>query len=140
LNIDALNDSFFVDTRLIGIIASLKHYRLCWELNNKFGYNFRLNPEIEINLLKKNRHYYFHIYQHRAVNCFADHYLYHNHYDGEYLLPEFKHIDYLWLIKGDGAFDENCPDIIQKIKEVAGVQMAAELDVEKIRNKGNMVF
>jgi hypothetical protein len=140
LNIDELNDDFFSDTKLIGIISSLKHYRLCWELNSRFGYNFRLNPEIEIDLLKKQRHYYFHIYQHHDPANFVDHYLYHNHYDGEYLLNEFKHMDYLWLIKGDGCMDTDCNETIRRIKGIDGIQMANELDVDKIRNKGNMVF
>ena len=53
LNIDELNDDFFEDTRLLGISTALKNYQFCWQLNNMLGYNFRLNPEIEIHLRKK---------------------------------------------------------------------------------------
>lgn len=140
LNIEELNNDFFEDTRLLGITASVKNYRFCWYLNNGMGFDFRLNPEIEIQLIKKQRKYFFNIYQFQEPNSFLFHYLYHNHFDGEYLLPEFKHIDFLWLMKGDWVDDEKCNWIKQSIKNIAGVQLVAELTNEQIKNKGNMVF
>ena len=104
------------------------------------GYNFRLNPEIEIHLHKKGRNYYFQVYCHQVRNSYLSHYIYHNHNDGEYLLPEFRHIDFLWLMKGDLVNDTQCNELIQSIKKINGVQLVAELTNEKIRNKGNMVF
>lgn len=140
LNIDELTHDFFEDTRLLGITASVKNYQFCWLLNNALGFRFRLNPEIEIHLLKKSRSYYFKVYQHNIRNSFLKHYLYHNHFDGEYLLPEFKHMDFLWLMKGDCVDDENCSQLIQSVKKITGVQLVAELTNEKIRNKGHLIF
>lgn len=140
LNIDELNDDFFEGTRLLGITTGLKNYQFCWHINNALGYHFRLNPDIEIHLKRKERSYYFHVYQHNVRNSFLSHYLYHNHYDGEYLLPEFRHMDFLWLLKGDFVDDVQCNELIQSIKKINGVQLVAELTNEKIRNKGNMVF
>ena len=140
LNIDELNDDFFEDTRLLGITAPLKNYQFCLQLNNLLGYDFRLNPDIEIHLRKKNRSYYFSVYQSTEPNSFLTHYLYHNQFDGEYLLPEFKHMDFLWLMKGDFVDDEKCSWIRQAVRGITGVQLVAELTNEQIRNKGNMVF
>lgn len=140
LDIDSLNNDFFEDTRLLGITAPIKNYKFCWQLNNLLGYSFRLNPEIEIHLRRKNRNYYFSVYESLEQNSFLVHYLYHNHFDGEYLLPEFKHMDFLWLMKGDVIDPEKCDKIKQSIRGIGGVQMVAELTNEKIKNKGNMVF
>jgi hypothetical protein len=140
LDIQSLNEDFFEETRLLGIIAPIKNYQLCWQLNNLFGYDFRLNPEIEIHLLKKNRNYFFNIYESTEPASFLTHYIYHNQFDGEYLLPEFKHMDFLWLMKGDCVDDEKCNWIKQAIKSISGVQLVAELTNEQIKNKGNMVF
>jgi hypothetical protein len=140
LNVDELTDDFFEDTRLLGIIASVKNYQFCWNLNTSLGYNFRLNPEIEIHLKKKQRSYFFHVYEHKVRNSFLSHYLYHNHYDGEYLLPEFKHMDFLWLMKGDWVDDETCSGISQSLKVLNGVQLVTELTNEMIKNKGHLVF
>ena len=139
LNQDELTENFFHDTRLLGIVVSAKSYRFCWQLNNSLGYDFRLNPDLEIHLQKKGRQYFFSVYQH-AVNNFLSHFIYHNQYDGEYLLPEFKHMDFLWLVKGETVPDEECRKLIQSIKNVNGVQLVAELTNEQIKNKGNLIF
>jgi hypothetical protein len=140
LNIDELTDDFFTDTRLFGIVVSVKNYRFCWLLNSSLGYNFRLNPDIEIHTKKKGRHYFFPVYQHSVYNNDLNHFIYHNQYDGEYLLPEFKHMDFLWLIKGDNITDEICSHLIQSVKKINNVQLVAELTNENIKNKGNLVF
>ncbi|MEP6845820.1 MAG: IPExxxVDY family protein [Panacibacter sp.] len=140
LNIDELTDDFFEDTRLLGITATTKSYRFCWTINNMVGFNFRLNPEIEIHLQKKGRQYFFPVYQFTVANTDLSHYIYHNQYDGEYLLPEFKHMDFLWLVKGDCFPDEDCQNLIQSVKKINGVQLIAELTNEHIKNKGNLVF
>lgn len=54
LNIDELNEDFFDDTRLLGIIAPIKSHQFCLQLNNQLGHQFRLNPAIEIHLKKRN--------------------------------------------------------------------------------------
>ncbi|MFY8091059.1 MAG: IPExxxVDY family protein [Chitinophagaceae bacterium] len=140
LNIDELNEDFFDDTRLLGIIAPTKNYHFCWQLNNSLGVKFTLNNDLEIHLRKKRRDYFFNIYQWQEPESFLVHYLYHNHHDGEYLLPEFKHIDFLWLMKGDFVENEKCQWIKNAIKNIASVQLVTELTNEQIKNKGNMVF
>ncbi len=140
LNIEELNEDFFDDTRLLGITAPVKNYQFCLQLNNLLGYQFRLNPGLEIHLRRKERSYYFSIYESKEPNSFLVHYLYHNQFDGEYLLPEFKHMDFLWLMKGDLVDDAKCNWIKQSVRNLSGVQLVAELTNEQIKNKGNMVF
>jgi hypothetical protein len=140
LNTDELTDDFFDETRLFGIMASLKNYQFCWQLNNVSGYDFRLNPEIEIQLRKKERNYFFSIYEFTEPASSLTHYIYHNHFDGEYLLPEFRHMDFLWLMKGNVYDEDKCGWILQTVRQITGVQMIAELTNEKIKNKGNMIF
>jgi len=139
LDNEAIADDFFSDTRLIGIMAPVKNYQFCWLLNNLLGYNFRLNTEIDKQLRKKNRQYFFSVYEHEE-NAFLKYYMFHNHCDGEYLLPEFKHMDFLLLLKGDYADNEKCNNIIALIKSISVVQMAAELTTEKIKNREHLVF
>lgn len=110
------------------------------QLNTNLGYDFRLNPEIEIHLRRKERSYYFSIYQYKEVNSPLTHYLYQNQFDGEYLLPEFKHMDFIWLMKYDLVDDDKCTWIKQTVRNLSGVQLVAELTNEQIKNKGNMVF
>ena len=140
LDIQELAEDFFEDTRLLGIVAPIKDYQLCWLLNQIFRFKFRMNNEIEIQLSKKLRRYHFPVYEYSEPNSSLTHYLYNNHDDGEYLLQEFKHLDYLWLLKGDLVNTENVNDMISLIKDISGVQLIIELTNEKIIHKGHLIF
>jgi len=140
LDIDEMAEDFFDGTRLIGIVATIKDYQLCWLLNQLFRLNFRMNNEIEIQLTKKQRQYFFPVYQYAEPNNSLIHYLYNNQHDGEYLLPEFKHLDYMWLLKGDIVDNSSVQTMISSIRTINGVQMVTELTNEKIKNKGHLIF
>ena len=140
LDVDTLNDNFFEETRILGIIAPIKNYQLCWQMNNLLGFQFRLNADLEVHLRKKNRNYYFSIFESLEPNSCLIHYIYHNQFDGEYLLPEFKHMDFIWLMKGDIVDDEKCNWIKQAVKTINGIQLVTELTNEQVKNKGNMIF
>lgn len=133
-------DGFFEDTRLLGIMAPVKDYQFCWQLNNLLGIDFRINNELEIQLNKKGRNYFFAVYEYHEPATCLKHYLYNNQHDGEYLLPEFKHLDFLWLLKDELVSDETLQQLLQSIRGVNGVQLVVELTYEKIKNKEHLVF
>ena len=94
LDLDELAQDFFEDSRLMGIVAPMKDYRFSWLLNNKLRFDFRMKNDIEIQLTKKGRQYFFAVYEYRDPLGSLCHYLYNNQFDGEYLLPEFRHLDF----------------------------------------------
>jgi len=140
LNVEDLTSDFFEDARLLGIVAPVKDYQFCWNVNNKLRFKFRSNNDIEIQLKKKTRTYFFAVFQYDEPNSSLSHYLYKNHFDGEYLLPEFKHLDYLWLLKGDVVDDAILHDLVNSLRTMNSVQLVTELTNEKIKHKGNLIF
>lgn len=140
LDTKAMTESFFDDARLLGIMAPVKDYQFCWYLNSSIGLNFRINNDLEIKLTRKERLYFFPVYEYAEPTRFLSHYVYKNQFDGEYLLPEFKHLDFLWMMKGDEVDNASLQETIQTIKMINSVQLVLELDVEKIKNKENLVF
>ena len=136
----ALAEEFFEDTRLLGIVAPLKAYQFCWHLNQVLGFDFRVNHDLEIQLTKKLRTYYFSIYEYSNKSGSIKHYLYNNQFDGEYLLPEFKHLDFLWMIRDDLIPDEELNTLMNSIRSVPSVQLVTEMSNEQIRNKQHLIF
>jgi hypothetical protein len=135
-----LTENFFEGTKLLGIMAPIKDYQFCWLLNNFLGVDFRINNEIEIQLTKKERNYFFAVYEYGEPHTCLKHYLYNNQFDGEYLLAEFRHFDFLWLMKGEEIGEEKFQELTQSVKNIKGVQLVSELTNEKIRNKDHLVF
>src|SRR5688500_12698623 len=123
LNTKELTDEFFEDTRLLGIMAPIKDYQFCWQVNSTLGMDFRINNEIEIQLTRKKRDYFFAVYEFNEPTGSLCHYIYNNRFDGEYLLPEFRHLDFLWLMKGDQVPNERLLNTIGFLKTVNGVQL-----------------
>ena len=131
--------NFFEDARLLGIMAPVKDYQFCWHLNNSLGMDFRIN-DIEIQRTNKKRNYFFAVYEYEEPAGSLVHYVYNNQFDGEYLLPEFRHLDFLWMMKGDEVSENSLQQTIQTIRSIQHVQLVVELRTDQIRNKENLVF
>ena len=140
LDLEELAQDFFEDTRLLGIVAPMKDYRFSWLLNHRLRFNFRVKNDIEIQLTKKGRQYFFAVYEYHEPSSSLYHYLYNNQFDGEYLLPEFRHLDFLWLLKGDTTSTDGLNELSNSLKSLTGVQLVTELTNEKIKNKGHLIF
>lgn len=141
LDVDDMIDNFFEGARLFGIVANFKNYKFCWYINQMMGYNFVLNPDINIVTSKKNRQYYFPVYECSIPNSSVTHYLYDNTCDGEFLIPKYKNIDFLWLIK-DGYYidDSEFVSFINVIKNTHGVQTIFDIDIDSLSDKGMLIF
>jgi len=137
---DSLIEEFFENTHLLGIVAPIKGYQFIWSINQCLGYNFHVNHNLEIVLVKKSRNYFFSIYEFQIPGSALTHYLYHNQHDGEYLLPEFKHLDFLWLIKGGDMDKDELIALQQSIKNIVFVQLVNEMTNEKIKHKQHLLF
>lgn len=131
---------FFDGARLLGIMAPVKDYQFCWQLNNVLGADFRMNNELEIQLKRKKRDYFFGVFEYCESAGSLEHFLYNNQFEGEYLLPEFKHLDFLWLMKGDTISDEMILEKTNNLRNIIGVQLVVELSCERIKNKDHLVF
>ena len=137
---ETLAQEFFEDSLLLGIGAPIKDYQFCWQLNQILGFDFRINNDFEIQLTKKQRKYFFSVYEFAVPSTCLVHYLYNNQFDGEYLLPEFKHLDFLWLLKGEAVTTDELKALMQSIKSLPGVQLVNEMTNEKIKHKQHLIF
>ncbi|HSN61601.1 MAG TPA: IPExxxVDY family protein, partial [Ferruginibacter sp.] len=129
---ESLAEEFFENSFLMGIVSPVKDYLFTWHVNQKLGLNFRINNSLEIQLRKKNRNYFFSVYEFLEPGSTTFHLLYNNQHDGEYLLPEFKHLDFLWLIKDDIIQDEEVNGLMASIRTIPAVQLITEMTDEKI--------
>lgn len=140
LDTDDLLSDFFHNTRLLGIVAPLKDYSFIWNINQALAFNFRSTAETTIQLKKKNRDYYFNTYTYLPPGTEMYHLLYENQHDGEYLLPEFKHLDFLWLIKECTMSNEEFSGLQMALKNIPAVQFVNEMTNEKIRHKNHLLI
>jgi hypothetical protein len=140
LDMENLEGDFFDGSRLLGIVAPLKGFRFCWLLNRQMRLDFRITNQIEIPMMRKKRQYFFTVYECPEQNKTLVHYLYSNQNDGEFLLPEFRHLDFFWLLKGDCVADEYLSSLADSIRSISGVQLVTELTHTKIKHREHLIF
>ena len=138
---DDLADEFFSDVQLIGIVSTLRGYKFCWSLNHHLSIDFRLHPDMEVQLEKRRLLYYFNIYSFVDTDVNVSYLLYENESKGEYLVPEFKNLDYLWLIRSEEKdMVETKEKLLEKLRKLDIIQMATYIQVENIKSRENLII
>ena len=139
LDDDQISDHFFDNTRILGIASTLKNYQLCFHIEKQLNIDFRTSQDLQIPLEKNKRSYSFTVYEFQQPALATEHFLYTNKNDGEALLPELQHLDYIWLIKG-GFYNSNAEfsSLLQNLKLISGIQLVTEVSHEKIKSRDNL--
>lgn len=137
---DEMTERFYDETRLMGIVAPMQGYKFCWQINKLLNFDFRIVPEMELSMNKRGRNYYFSIYVYNQPSSSVSHFLYSNHHDGEFLLPELRHFDFLWLVKFNRVDEAEMRLFIESLRTIPVLQMVSELSMDKIKNKENLFF
>lgn len=140
LNNDLLAESFFEDARLFGIQCTATPQKFVWLINHHFGYDFRYAAGSEVEFKKKGRQFSFPIFRYLEKHLQVEHILYANQSHGEYLLPELKHTDFLWLIKSDSHQASFLELLGNELRKVSQVQLVTLLSNDKIKNKLQLVL
>ena len=124
---------------LIAITCPLKDYRLCFHINRASGLGLVKNEDHEV-WVSKNHSLFFTKYSYISSIEETEFYLLGNKgIDGGILISETKTTDFFLLIRGF-IDDEDFLSLMNAIKQIDGVLVATEIDLEKIKSKENLVF
>ena len=127
------------DFFLFGISCGEKPYRLCWALNNQLKATFSKSKDMEVQEKNQTEQSKYPVFVFRNEEMFTDYRVILNKSENKFLVPEYKHADYLLMVQGGMPFAEK-NSILRKVKEVTFVQTAFEIDPKKIKSKENFVF
>ncbi len=136
---DELAREFLEDACVLGIQTAMEAHRFIWAINRGFRLDLRYQPDVEIVLPKRAKNFLFPYYLYQDTISDMLHLVYVNKHDGEYLLPELKHFDFLWVLKSETEKREQLQNIIASLRTMDQVQMVAELAGDKIKHKQNLV-
>jgi hypothetical protein len=127
------------DFELIGIISTAKGYKLAWEFNQLLGIHLIKQPDMVVgfkNNEEKSFSYYAYETRLNRLKLFRN-----KPSDGDtgkyFLIPEFPHYDFIILAQME---EHPKNDIINSIKTISSVQLAAFIPLEGLKSKSNFVF
>jgi hypothetical protein len=127
------------DFELIGVISIAKGYKLAWEINQLLGIHLVKQPDMVVgfkNNEEKSFSYYAHETRLNRLKLFRN--KPNDNEAGKYfLIPEFPHFDFIILAQMEEHPETN---IINPIKTIPAIQLAAFIPLEGLKSKSNFVF
>lgn len=152
------------DFVLIGISSHEKDYRFCWAINNKLKLELSKKESLEIKGKKQSTPSYFSFFTFNDKDQYKEYSVIANfsesksmalaeetlfttegksknsgQSENEFLVPELKQMNYLFVIHGEFD-DEEVEGFIQQIKEIDIVLTAMRIDPKSLRSKQNLIF
>jgi len=140
LDNDSLSDIFLDDARLLGLVSAAKDYQLCLQVNNTLQFDFRLDKNLEVRMKKGRKNCYYNVFVFNESMKSVNHYLFNNHFRTDFLLPELKQFDCLWLVKGDYYHTGELKQLIELVREIECIRLAAELPLSEVKNRSNLTL
>lgn len=133
-----LNAAYDFNLTLLGIVSSLRDYRLCWYINRELGFNFVKAPDLEITTLEKESRF-FSVYIHINEITETEHRIIKNKGMEGVLIPERKETDFFWLI------NKRLPEqdeawIVRELNHIEIIQKAFTIEFPKLKSKEFLIF
>ena len=139
LNTALMQEDFFSDAALIGIVSPVPAYQFCWMLNQHFDMDFVRDAEHDICVQNKgNEQHYFAVYQYAAPLNGPKYVLYKLKSNKQNLLPEAKGLDYLWMVQSSCP-DNHAEQITGLLRTMPQVQMAQMIPPSQLKNLNNLL-
>ncbi|OSZ78274.1 hypothetical protein CAP35_08430 [Chitinophagaceae bacterium IBVUCB1] len=133
LDMEQVQENFFSDTALIGIVSPLASQRFCGIVNRMLDMDFVRKPESDPVVEIKGEVHHFHFYEYCLPLNGGRYAIYRMKSENEPLLPEIKQLDYLWMVECAGC-DEKAATIIQLLRNLPDVQLAQTVETDKLKN------
>ena len=139
LNTADMQEDFFADTALIGIVSPVPAYQFCWMLNQHFDMDFVRDAEHDICLqTSREAQHFFAVYQYAAPLNGPKYILYKLKNNKQSLLPEAKGLDYLWMVQSCYP-DNHAVQIAELLLRLPQVQLAQMIAPEKLKSLNNLL-
>jgi len=128
--LDCAHDYEFV---VLAINSHIKGYKLCWNINNKLGFNFEMtdahiiSEDLEFTRysMRNAKDVKFDILSNRSKKGF--------------LIPSQKSVNYFLVIK-DESWNEIKESFLSKLRAINEILLVFELDLEKIKNSNRFII
>ena len=130
------------DFELIGIVSSVKEYKLAWHLNQLPEFHLIKAEDVKIefsdnklirvsNLKDENEFRQAFLLKNKLVTS--------NSSINQYLLPELQQFDYLFKLSSQ-THDNWAKEVNNMLKSIEIIDYSLVVDIEKIKMKDNLLF
>jgi len=137
-----LTNEEYIDFELIGIVTTVKEYKLVWHVNQALGLDLTKQSDITIEFSGNNRFYISNFLfktEFLKVSLLKNRLVIKANSGAQHLIEELKQFDYL-LKYHDQTEQTNMKDVLSLLKSTGVVEYAAILAPELIKSRDNLIF
>jgi hypothetical protein len=127
----AVEADFFEDLRMLCLICPHEPYHVAWHINGTLPFNFKRSPNQDIFMGND----YYVVYEYEEPITQIQHYLVASRSKTNYILPELKNIDFIWMIKGSHKVEEYVKTLPLMVKNIPVVVDCRHIDHKKLSNR-----
>jgi hypothetical protein len=130
------------DFQLIGIVCSLKEYKLAWMLNKSLHIKLIKEPDIVFEFLQEasfSISNFIFTTENGTLRLLKNKAYEYNNVKSPFLIPELKEYDYFLKLEClDNSFSVN--GIIDALKEIKQIIYIKNLNISELKSKENLIF
>lgn len=139
MNKTYLKLSLDLDFVLIAVTASLKDYVLCHKINTNLNFEFSKIEDHEVYFNTDEEPLAFSKYYFFVEEGELEYYLVSNRNSEGFLVPEMNKVDFFIVIH-QFIDKEDLNFILTRLNKLPDIQVAAQIDVRKLKSKENLVM
>jgi hypothetical protein len=110
----------------IGISSHENDYRLSWAINNQLGFKFSRAANLGLFNEKIQEKQIFSVFSYTEEEYELKYYLVSNTSENGFLLPEYRNVDFLFLIQGEMSENE-LDKLLTQLKKIEIINLAFQI-------------
>ncbi len=134
-----LNVSASPELFIIGISSHENDYRLSWAINSQLGFRLSRSSNLELFNEKIQEKQIFSVFSHIEEEYELKYYLISNTGENGFLLPEYRNVDFLFLIQGEISENE-LDKLIKQLKIIEIVNLVFQISNLPAKSLEKLVF
>lgn len=136
LNNALLEEEFFEEVALTGIVCPMRSHRFIWEVNKGFDISFHREHELQIEINED----IFPVYVFDDHLKQTEHFIFTNRGHQTFLIPEAKNIDFIWMIKSSSFLHEEKEHVLTGLSQLSSIQYIAEMDASSLQSRSYLII
>lgn len=132
----------YFDFHLVGLVYTVKEYKLVWHLNDVLGFHLEKQKDVSIEF-QRNSRIAFSTFkektEHKEVHLIKNRLVARSNSSFQYLLEELKQFDYLLKYRDD-TDQTDMKNFLSLTKSIPVVDYAANLEPALIKSRDNLIF
>ena len=132
----------YFDFHLIGLVSTVKEYKLSWHVNRLLNLELEKKDDLQIEFSKNARiliSNFAYKTEHTEVVLLKNRLVGRSNSAYQYLLDELRQFDYLLKFK-DESNQTNLSNLLSLIKSMGVIDYAANLEPTLIKSRDNLIF